>query len=139
MRTLTALTLVAVAATACAGRQPDESITTTRATDATATCEMMQGEYTDNGRRMQALENEREAKRAQNIVMGVGGLFLWPLWLGTDFRGGAKADLEAMERRQTHLRSMMIRQDCAIPPAPVPSVAPPKKEPEPEMKGVKVS
>ena len=92
-----------------------------------------------NNVRVKALADEQGLKVAQNVVAGVVGLVIWPVWFALDAKGAASKDVAALQARQQYLAALAVER-CAPPPraaAPPPQrrVAPKSKpkaqEPDP--------
>src|SRR5450830_109327 len=132
-----AATAVGLVLAACAGRDP-EAIAIVQPQDQTSTCGMISAEIQANNVRVKALADEQGLKVAQNVVAGVVGLVIWPVWFALDAKGAASKDVAALQARQQYLAALAVER-CAPPPraaAPPPQrrVAPkPKPKPKPTV------
>ena len=132
-----AATTVGLVLAACAGRDP-EAIAIVQPQDQTSTCGMISAEIQANNVRVKALADEQGLKVAQNVVAGVVGLVIWPVWFALDAKGAASKDVAALQARQQYLAALAVER-CAPPPraaAPPPQrrVAPkPKPKPKPTV------
>jgi hypothetical protein len=84
-----AATTVGLALAACAGRDP-EPIAIVQPQDQTSTCGMISAEIQANNVRVKALADEQGLKVAQNVVAGVVGIVVWPVWFAMDAKGGSE-------------------------------------------------
>lgn len=69
-----------------------------------------------------ALGGEEGAKVAQNVVAGVAGLFIWPLWFAMDFQGAAPKAIAALQARQQYLATLAEQRCGAVPPLPIQTI-----------------
>jgi hypothetical protein len=113
-KSVTALALAAVIfVSACAGRAPNP-VATVQPIDETMNCEAIQAEVNSNTQRIAELGSEQGAKVAQNVVMGIAGLFLILPWFLMDFQNAAGKEEAALKSRNDYLASM-ARQRCSQP------------------------
>ncbi|MFM7691564.1 MAG: hypothetical protein ACKPAC_19245 [Alphaproteobacteria bacterium] len=113
-KSVTAMTLAAVIfVSACAGRAPNP-VATVQPIDETTNCEAIQAEVNSNTQRIAELGSEQSAKVAQNVVMGIAGLFLILPWFLMDFQNAAGKEEAALKSRNDHLASL-ARQRCGQP------------------------
>src|SRR5215831_12790100 len=94
--------------------------------DRYANCAAIMAEVNANNQRISELGSERGAKVAQNVVVGVAGLFIPILWLGMDFQGSAGTEQASLQARQQYLASLAeerCRGPEGLPPAISNSVA----------------
>jgi hypothetical protein len=99
---------VAVALTACAGRDP-QPIVTVQPQDAYSDCTMIRAEIEANNQKAKQLADEQGMKVAQNVAAGVVGLVFWPVWFGMDFKGAAAQDVAAYRHVSNTLRNWLRR------------------------------
>jgi hypothetical protein len=125
-----AATAVGLALAACAGRDP-EPIAIVQPQDQTSTCGMISAEIQANNIRVKALADEQGLKVAQNVVAGVVGIVVWPVWFALDAKGAATKDVAALQARQQYLAALAVER-CA-PPRPV-AAAPSQRRIAPKPK-----
>lgn len=53
-------------------------------------------------------------KTGRNILVGAGGLIIWPLWLFMDLKGADKIEVEALQRRYNYLAIIAADKGCTI-------------------------
>jgi hypothetical protein len=124
-----------LAVSACAGRDA-QPVATVQPQDAYSDCTMIQAEISANNEKAKQLADEHDQKIAQNVVAGVVGVVVWPVWFGMDMKGAAAQDAAALQARQQYL-AQLAAQRCAPgyrppsppgygqpPPAPAQSYAP---------------
>lgn len=106
------IALALLALTACAGRTP-APVATVRAEDRQLDCFQIAAEVRANTRQIADLSEEESEKVAQNVLAGVGGLLIWPLWFAMDFQDAAGKETEALASRNAYLGELYARKDCA--------------------------
>lgn len=89
----------------CAGRDP-ETIATVQPFDQSSSCTQIRAEIEANNVKIKELANEQGGKVAQNVLTGVGGLFIPVLWFGMDWKGAANKDVAALQSRQQYLTTL---------------------------------
>jgi hypothetical protein len=94
---------------ACAGR-PAQQISLIQPYDNQTNCQAVQAEAQANNQRIADLGSEQGGKVAQNVIVGVAGLFIPVLWFGMDFQGAASADIAALQARNQYLASLAVRR-----------------------------
>ena len=94
-----AIAMLGIAVAGCAGRDP-EPIATVQPWDQTASCTQIRAEIEANNVKVKELADEQGWKAAQNVVTGVGGVFIPVLWFGMDWKGSASKDVAALQARQ---------------------------------------
>ena len=110
-KTVIAAALLAATLAACAGRPPNP-VAIIQPQDAYADCTALMIEANANNQRMQELAGDQGAKVAQNVVVGVAGLFIPVLWFGMDFQGSAGIDIQALQARNQYLAARAAQQHC---------------------------
>jgi hypothetical protein len=126
-----AIAMLGIAVAGCAGRDP-EPIATVQPWDQTASCTQIRAEIEANNVKVKELADEQGWKAAQNVVTGVGGVFIPVLWFGMDWKGSASKDVAALQARQQYLTTLATEK-CAQPPPPAqaapstPKTKPPKQ------------
>ena len=114
----------ALAVSACAGRAP-APVAVTQAQDRYMDCAAINAEVQANNQKVIALSGEEGAKVAQNVVAGVAGLIIWPLWFAMDFQGAASKEVAALQARQQYLATLAEQRCGAVPPLPIQTVPTP--------------
>ena len=99
--------------TGCAGRDP-EAISTVLPSDQFADCTQITAEIDANNIKLKQLGDEEGWKAAQNVITGVGGLFIPVLWFGMDWKGAASKDTAALQARQQYLTSLASQRCTPI-------------------------
>lgn len=118
----------AALAAGCAGRSPNP-VATVQPEDRYLDCTAIEAEIVANNNTMQGLASEEGAKVAQNVVAGVVGLFIWPVWFGMDFQGAAGKEEAALQSRQQYLTALALQRNCARAPAGSVAAVPPPSLP----------
>jgi len=108
---------IGLALSACAGRDP-QPIASVQPQDAYSDCTMIRAEIEANNAKAAQLANEQGRKVAQNVAAGIGGVVIWPIWFGMDFKDAAGKEAAALQARQQYLTTLAT-QRCAPPPLPV--------------------
>jgi hypothetical protein len=103
---------------ACAGRDP-HPVAIAQPQDARSDCAMIRAEIEANNVQAEKLGEENHAKIAQNVVAGVVGVVVWPVWFAMDAKGAAGTEMDALTARQQYL-SALAEQRCGQPTAPPP-------------------
>ena len=109
---------VAVALSGCAGRAP-APVPVVQMQDRYANCTAIMAEVNANDQRISELGSEQGSKVAQNVVVGVAGLFIPILWFGMDFQGAAGTEQASLQARQQYLASL-AEERCRGPEATPP-------------------
>ena len=117
MRILTGVAVLGIALAGCAGRDP-QPVATVQPQDRYADCAMITAEIKANNVKVKELADEQGWKVAQNVATGVGGLVIWPLWFGMDFKGAANKDAAALQARQEYLTNLALERCRPEPPPP---------------------
>ena len=55
-------------------------------------------------------------KTGGNILLGAGGVVIWPLWLFMDLKGADKIEMEAFQRRYNALALLAADKGCDMSP-----------------------
>lgn len=97
----------------CAGRAP-QPVAVVQPQDRYLDCPEIAAEVQANNQRVQELASEEGAKVAQNVAVGVAGLFIWPLWFGMDFQGSAGKEAAALQNRQQYLATLAEQKRCGV-------------------------
>jgi uncharacterized protein YcfL len=129
MRILCFAVLTALVLAGCAGRDAQQ-IATVQVHDAASDCAMITAEIQANNKRAEDLAQERGLKVAQNVVAGVVGVVVWPVWFAMDAKGAAGTELDALKSRQEYL-SNLASVRCAPPPLGAPAPTRAKRPPKP--------
>ena len=114
----------AFAISACAGRTP-APVAVVQPQDRYMDCAAINAEVQANNAKVTALAGEEGAKVAQNVVAGVAGLLIWPLWFAMDFQGAAPKEVAALQARQQYLATLAEQRCGAVVPLPIQTVPPP--------------
>ena len=117
MRILAAVAVLGIAVANCAGRDP-QPIATVQPQDRYSDCAMIMAEIEANNIKVKELANEQGWKVAQNVVTGVGGLVIWPLWFGMDWKGAANKDAASLQARQQYLTTLATERCKPTTPPP---------------------
>ncbi len=116
MREIFSAMAVALALSACAGRDP-QPVATVQPQDQTSDCTQIRAEIEANNQKAKQLANEQGLKVAQNVGAGVVGIVIWPVWFGMDFKDAAGKEVAALQARQQYL-TVLATERCAAPPPP---------------------
>ena len=116
-RTIATVLLIALTASACAGRAP-APVPVVQAMDSSLNCTGIVAEVNANDGKIRELGREEGSKVAQNVAAGVAGLFIWPLWFAMDFQGAATKEVAALQQRQSYLARLSEQKGCAAAPMP---------------------
>jgi len=116
-RTIAAVLTIALTASACAGRAP-APVPVVQAMDSSLNCTAIVAEVNANDGKIRELGREEGNKVAQNVVAGVAGLLIWPLWFAMDFQGAASKEVTALQQRQSYLAKLSEQKNCATAPMP---------------------
>ena len=76
------------------------------------TCENILNEMSDLDRRSRRLLGEQSQKAGKNAVLGVGGLFLFPVWFFMDLGAAEQQEAYAMQDRYRHLERISRKNSC---------------------------
>ena len=112
------------AVSACAGRTP-APVAVVQPLDRYMDCAAINAEVQANNAKVTALAGEEGAKVAQNVVAGVAGLLIWPLWFAMDFQGAAPKEVAALQARQQYLATLAEQRCGAVVPLPIQRVPSP--------------
>ena len=96
----------------CAGRDP-ETIATVQPFDQSSSCTQIRAEIEANNIKVKQLAGEQGGKVAQNVLAGVGGIFIPVLWFGMDYKGSADKDVAALQSRQQYL-TILATERCKV-------------------------
>jgi hypothetical protein len=121
-RRMTGVLVTAAMLNACAGRPP-APVAVVQPADAALDCQAIMAQVQANDGKITELGREEGAKVAQNVVAGVAGLFIWPLWFAMDFQGTAGKEIAALQSRQTYLATVATQKGCAGQPVARANVA----------------
>lgn len=108
------LVTIAVVLAGCAGRSP-QPVAVVQPQDHFMDCPAIQAEVLANNVKVQDLASESGGKVAQNVVAGVAGLFIWPLWFAMDFQGATDKETIALNSRQQYLAVLAQQRGCGGP------------------------
>jgi len=103
--------LLCMLAVACAGREPDP-IPTSNLGDGRMSCLEIRAEITGNNQRIEGLSNNADDVRDKNVMLGMAGVIVWPVWFFMDFKGTDKQEARALEARNTHLGQLYVEKRC---------------------------
>jgi len=112
---------------ACAGRDP-HPVTVVQPQDQYSDCAMIRAEIDANNAQAQKLAQENGMKVAQNVVTGVVGVVIWPVWFAMDTKGAAGTEADALKSRQEFL-VRLADQRCAPGYRPAPMAYAPQPAP----------
>lgn len=98
---------------ACAGRAP-APVAVIQPADETMQCAALQAEVATNTRRLSELGVETGQKAAQNVVAGLTGILIVPLFL-MDFQFASVIDERALQSRNVHLAALAVSR-CPLAP-----------------------
>ena len=129
MRIVTVVAVLGIAVAGCAGRDP-QPIATVQPQDQYSDCAMITAEIQANNVKVKELADEQGWKVFQNVATGVGGLVIWPLWFGMDFKGAANKDAAALQARQQYLTTLATER-CR-PQSPPPKHRKAQRSPPPK-------
>jgi hypothetical protein len=90
---------------ACMGRPPT-LMAVVQPQDRQTNCEAIMAEVASNTQQIGALGREDGAKVAQNVIMGVAGVFVPVLWLAMDFQNASGKEGTALQQRNAYLASL---------------------------------
>ena len=77
------------------------------------TCQTINNEMSMNSSKIASLSAEQSSTTGSNIAVGIGGLFLWPVWFALDLKGAAATEKASYEQRNNNLMMMMmVNQKC---------------------------
>jgi hypothetical protein len=117
--------VTAMVLSGCAGRGP-QPVAVVQPQDRYADCAAIIAEVQANNQKVGDLAGDEGGKVAQNVVVGVAGLFIPILWFGMDFQGTAGKEVAALQSRQQYLAVMAEERHCGslspIPPPQQPAV-----------------
>ena len=117
--TSSATVIITLFATGCAGRPP-QPVALVQPSDHYMDCTAISIEAQANNAKLQSLGSEEGSKVAQNVVAGVAGLFIWPLWFAMDFQDASGKEVASVNSRNQYLTAMAMQRNCG---APAPQVA----------------
>ncbi|MGQ0583046.1 MAG: hypothetical protein ACT4O6_14005 [Reyranella sp.] len=106
---------------ACAGRAPNP-VAVVQPQDRYMDCAAISAEVQANNKKISELGGDEGSKVAQNVIVGVAGVFIPILWFGMDFQGTAPKEIAALQSRQQYLGTMAESRCGAVVPLPVQSV-----------------
>ena len=75
-------------------------------------CSAIFAEIEANNRKIEQLASEKGLKVAQNVLTGVGGLFIPVLWFGMDWKGAQSKEMQALQSRQQYLATLAQERGC---------------------------
>ena len=96
---------------ACAGRDP-QLVGVVQPHDRSMNCSAIFAEIEANNRKIEQLASEKGLKVAQNVLTGVGGLFIPVLWFGMDWKGAQSKEMQALQSRQQYLATLAQERGC---------------------------
>jgi hypothetical protein len=111
--------VTAMVLSGCAGRGPQPAAVV-QPQDRYADCAAIIAEVQANNQKVGDLAGDEGGKVAQNVVVGVAGLFIPILWFGMDFQGTAGKEVAALQIRQQYLAVMEERHCGSLSPIPPP-------------------
>lgn len=106
---------------ACAGRAPNP-VAVVQPQDRYLDCAAISAEVQANNRKITELGGDEGTKVAQNVIVGVAGVFIPILWFGMDFQGAAPKEIAALQSRQQYLGTMAESRCGAVVPLPVQNI-----------------
>ena len=107
MNKLFVIVMAATVAGGCAGRDA-HPVLLSQPQDTVVGCAQINAEMAANNAKIEDLSSEKGAKVAQNVIAGVAGLFIWPLWFAMDFKDAAGAETVALQGRNGYLASLAV-------------------------------
>tara|TARA_R110002110_G_scaffold33533_1_gene114734 strand:- start:54749 stop:55195 length:447 start_codon:yes stop_codon:yes gene_type:complete len=107
-----AISLLCVSAilAGCAGRAANP-VTVRQMNDNNKSCSMIQYEMSSIENNIQTLIPQSD-KTGKNVALGIGGLFIWPMWLFMDLSSAEKEEINAYRMRHDHLLSLAQEKGC---------------------------
>ncbi|MFO1152522.1 MAG: hypothetical protein U1E42_02490 [Rhodospirillales bacterium] len=108
-RTAAYVALVSLLLTACAGRTANP-VSLTSTTDTSADCAMLQAEASVNAQRINDLTNEQEFKLAQNVFVGVAGMFLVAPLMLIDVQDAPGVEKKALQARNQYVATLAAKR-----------------------------
>ena len=106
---------------ACAGRAPSP-VAVVQPQDRYMDCAAISAEVQANNKKISELAGDEGGKVAQNVIVGVAGLFIPILWFGMDFQGTAGKEVAALQSRQQYLATMAEQRCGAVVPIPIQNI-----------------
>jgi hypothetical protein len=95
----------------CAGRPP-QPVALLQPQDRQADCQAILVEAQANNAQIADLGGDQGGKVAQNVAMGIAGVFIPVLWFGMDFQGTASKEIAALQSRQQYLAVLAEQKHC---------------------------
>ena len=95
----------------CGGRAANP-ISSKQPGDREMECPDIEAEMSDLERRARRLLGEQSAKTGKNAALGIGGLFIFPVWFFMDLSDAERQEALAMQDRQAHLQRIYNKKDC---------------------------
>jgi len=80
--------------------------------DSQMDCAELAAEMQELDRKAKRLHGEQSQKAGRNAALGVGGLFLFPLWFAMDLSDAERQEALAMQDRYSHLNRLFNKKDC---------------------------
>jgi hypothetical protein len=107
-----AISLLCISAilTGCAGRAANP-VMVRQMGDNHKSCQMIQREISSIETNIQTLVPQSD-KTGKNVALGIGGLFIWPMWLFMDLSSAEKEEINAYRMRHDHLLSLSQEKGC---------------------------
>jgi hypothetical protein len=103
--------IVSLALSGCAGRPP-QPVALIQPQDRQADCQAILIEAQANNAQIADLGGDQGGKVAQNVAMGIAGVFIPVLWFGMDFQGTAGKEVAALQSRQQYLAVLAEQKHC---------------------------
>lgn len=98
---------------ACGGRSANP-ISVRDSADKEMSCVDIEDEMNELDRKARRLIGEESEKMGKNVALGVGGLFVFPLWFFMDLSDAERVEAQAMEDRMAHLKRVARKGGCDI-------------------------
>jgi len=106
------LLCISLILTGCAGRAANP-VMVHQPNDNYKSCQMLQREISTIEMNIQKLIPEAD-KTSKNVALGIGGLFIWPMWLFMDLSSAEKEEINAYRMRHDHLVSLVQEKNCGM-------------------------
>lgn len=113
LKTLALFWCVALALTACAGRDPMMQPVSHRE-DSDLSCEQLEDEANGVAATARSKINSNKSGDSADIALGVAGFFLfWPIWLAMDVKNADGMEGNNLADRVDHLRRVAVKNNCS--------------------------
>ncbi len=104
------LICISMILTGCAGRAANP-VAVHQMSDNHKSCQMLKREISSIEMNIQNLVPQAD-KTGKNVALGIGGLFIWPMWLFMDLSSAEKEEINAYRMRHSHLVSLSQEKNC---------------------------